>query len=224
MGKGGGGEAVEVEERESLTFSLLLPFRSFLMTLEAPIMLAREEERFRVQSKIQHLACDANFVWPSGICAAALFITECFHRKKTELRHCRSQRVSELTCSYFNYVFTLFRGCSSREAVGDLADYNLGGSGSGALCSSTRSRHDERGSSACIGTICQMRSKDDGLARTNQVTSVADDFGAGSIDATDRLSVVWVTEDDRALDERSLVCGQHRSCIVDELSTLTAEC
>lgn len=116
------------------------------------------------------------------------------------------------------------RSRSSREAIGDLADYNLSGSGSGASCSSTCSRHDECGGSVCITTVGQVRRTDDTLTGTDQVTVVADDLSVGSTDVTYSIAVVWVTEDDGTLDERRLVCRQHGGRIVDELSTLTAKC
>lgn len=67
-----------------------------------------------------------------------------------------------------------------------------------------------------------MRCKDDGLAGADQVTVVADDFGVGSADISNGIAIVWVTKDDGALDEGRLIGGQHRSGVVNELASLTA--
>ena len=113
---------------------------------------------------------------------------------------------------------------SGGEAAGDLADYDLGGSGSGAFSSSACGRHDECSCSICVTAVGQVRSKDNSLASTDQVAVVADDLGVGGANVADSLAVVWVTEDDCALDECRLVCGKHGSRVVDELSTLTRDC
>ena len=112
---------------------------------------------------------------------------------------------------------------SSGEAVGDPSDYNLGGSGSSAFSSCTCGRHDECSGSIRVATVGQVRSKDDRLTGANQVAIVADDFGVGGANIANSITIVWVTEDDCTLNERRLVCGKHRSGIVDELSALTRD-
>lgn len=66
-----------------------------------------------------------------------------------------------------------------------------------------------------------MRCKDDSLTGADQITGVADDFGAGGTNIANRLAVVWVTKDDGTLDECRLVGSKHRGSVVNELPSLT---
>jgi hypothetical protein len=51
---------------------------------------------------------------------------------------------------------------------------------------------------------------------------MANDHGVARCDLSDRLAVVWVAEDDRAVDESGVLRGKHVRGIVHELTTLTA--
>jgi hypothetical protein len=170
-----------------------------------------------------------SFIWTSVGCAA-LFVIGCIHREQLDIMVNKGIGADQ---QHFHYVCTPSSGLEcfhggtsglSGEAVGDLPGHDLSSNSSGAFGSSACSRHDKCSSSICVATVGQVRSKDNRLTSTDQVTVVADDLGVGGADLADRFTVVWVAKDNCTLDECRLVCGQHRSCVVDELSTLTIDC
>jgi hypothetical protein len=68
-----------------------------------------------------------------------------------------------------------------------------------------------------------MRRKDDCLTGTDEITSRANDLGVCGCDLTDSVTIVWVAEDDGAADEGRVCRAEHGCCVVDELTTLTAD-
>jgi hypothetical protein len=90
--------------------------------------------------------------------------------------------------------------------------------------SSSRGLHVLDNESCCsstVSSVSEMRCQNDSLSRTDQVSCVADDLSVTSSDLANRLAVVWVTEDDSAVDEGCVLCGKHACGIVNELTTLT---
>jgi hypothetical protein len=65
-----------------------------------------------------------------------------------------------------------------------------------------------------------MWREDNSLSRTNQVAGVADDHGVRSSNLSNGLAVVWVTEDDCAVDERGVCWRKHVCSVVYQLTTL----
>jgi hypothetical protein len=97
------------------------------------------------------------------------------------------------------------------------------GTSCGASCG-RRSFHvanDELRCSGAISSICQMWCQDNSLTGADQIPSVADDLCVTSSDFANWLAVVWVAEDDGAVDEGCVRCREHVRGVVYELTTLT---
>jgi hypothetical protein len=97
-----------------------------------------------------------------------------------------------------------------------------------STCGTRRSRSlhvadNERRSISAVDSICQMRCQDNSGSRADQVAGMANHLGVGCRDFAHRLAVVWVTEDDSAVDESRVLRGKHVRGIVYELATLSGK-